>query len=74
MTPSIIIGVKNIFLFIILNEFGTNKIVGDIGFEPMTSALSRRHSKPTELISQEGKYIKCIKIDLQLIKNYSTLV
>jgi hypothetical protein len=25
--------------------------VGDTGFEPVTSALSRRRSKPTELIT-----------------------
>lgn len=28
-------------------------IVLDTGLEPVTSALSRRHSKPTELIEQE---------------------
>jgi hypothetical protein len=38
------------------------QVVGHIGFEPMTSALSRRHSEPTELMTRECKsnQIQCI--------------
>ena len=45
------------------------ELVGGIGFEPTTSALSRRRSKPTELTALFHTANICLKI-----KNYNVLM